>query len=169
MKYIMSMIKNFFRGCRYFCLGIKEMNRQKRTKTFTKQFPAIGEMTGKGVSINKCKGWFTTLPHYLCWDNVRVSITERWTDDKDLEAFATLFRMMNNHADEILATVKEQIKDPDILKNVDQVEMELHNFDLDGKTKHPYVCLNYNTERFYTTIFIEDDGKSVMVELSSNV
>ena len=24
MKYIMSMIKNFFRGCRYFCLGIIE-------------------------------------------------------------------------------------------------------------------------------------------------
>ena len=47
--------------------------------------------------------------------------------------------------------------------------MELHNFDLDGKTKHQYVCLSYNTDRFYVTIFVEDEGKDVLVDLNSNV
>lgn len=169
MKYIMSTIKNFFRGCRYFCLGIIEMNRQKRTQTFTKVFPGIGEMTGRGVSINKCRGWYMTLPHYLCWDEVKVSIRDKWKDENDLKAFALLFKMMNDHTDEILASVKKQIKDPDIFKNVDQVEMELHNFDLDGKTKHQYVCLSYNTDRFYVTIFVEDEGKDVLVDFNSNV
>lgn len=163
------MIKNFFRGCRYFCLGIIEMNRQKRTKTFTKVFPGIGEMTGRGVSINKCRGWYMALPHYLCWNNVKVSITDKWKDEDDLQSFASLYKMMNDQADEILASIKEQFKDPDILKNVDQVEMELHNFDFAGKTKHPYVCLCYNTDRFYVTIFVEGDGKDVLVELNSNV
>lgn len=163
------MIKNFFRGCRYFCIGVIEMNRQKRMQTFTKVFPGIGQMTGRGVSINKCKAWHMTLPHYLCWDNVRVSITEVWKDENDLELFASLYKMMTDHAEEILASVKTQIKDPGILNNVDRVEMELHNFDLDGKTKHQYVCLSYNTDRFYTTIFVEDDGKNVLVEINSNI
>lgn len=163
------MIVNFFRGCRYFCLGVIEMIRQKRMQTFTKVFPGIGQMTGRGVSVKKCRGWHMTLPHYLCWDNVKVSITEGWRDDSNLQVFASLYKMMNEHAEEILASVKAQIKDPDILKNVDQVEMELHNFDLDGKTKHQYVCLSYNTDRFYVTIFVEDDGKDVLVDLNSNV
>lgn len=163
------MIKNFFKSCRYFCLGIMEMNRQKRIKTFTKVFPGIGEMTGKGVSINKCRGWYMTLPQYLCWNNVKVSITDGCKDDNDLKVFASLYKMMNEHTEEILASVNAQIKNPDILKNVDQVEMELHNFDLDGITKHQYVCLNYNSDRFYVTIFVEDDGKDVLLELNSNV
>lgn len=109
------------------------------------------------------------LPHYLCWNNVKVSITDKWKDEDDLQSFASLYKMMNDQADEILASIKEQFKDPDILKNVDQVEMELHNFDFAGKTKHPYVCLCYNTDRFYVTIFVEGDGKDVLVELNSNV
>lgn len=100
---------------------------------------------------------------------MKVSITEGWKDDNDLQVFASLYKMMNEHAEEILASVKAKIKDPDILKNVDQVEMELHNFDLDGKTKHQYVCLSYNTDRFYVTIFVEDEGKDVLVDLNSNV
>lgn len=110
-----------------------------------------------------------TLPHYLYWDEVKVSIRDKWKDENDLKAFALLFKMMNDHADEILASVKKQIKDPDIFKNVDQVEMVLHNFDLDGKTKHQYVCLSYNTDRFYVTIFVEDEGKDVLVDFNSNV
>ena len=47
--------------------------------------------------------------------------------------------------------------------------MELHNIDLDGKTKHQYVCLSYNTDRFYVTIFVEDEGKDVLVDFNSNV
>ena len=47
--------------------------------------------------------------------------------------------------------------------------MELHNFDFDGKTKHQYVCLNYNTDGFYVTIFVEDEGKNVLVDFNSNV
>lgn len=168
MKYITSMIKNIFKGCRYFCLGVIEMNRQKRMQTFTKVFPGIGQMTGRGISISKSRGWYMTLPQYLCWNNVKVSITEGCKDDDDLQVFASLYKMMNEHAEEILASVETQIKDPDILKNVDQVEMELHNFDLDGKTRHQYVCLSYNTERFYITIFVEDDGKDVLVVLNSN-
>ena len=109
------------------------------------------------------------LPHYLCWNNVKLCITDRWKDEKDLEAFALLYKMMNEHADEIFASVSSQIKDTDILKNVDRVEMELHNFDLDGITKHPYVCLSYNTDRYYVTIFVENDGKDVLVEFNSNV
>lgn len=37
----MDMIMNFFRGCRYFCLGLIEMNLQKRTKTFIRVFPGL--------------------------------------------------------------------------------------------------------------------------------
>ena len=51
---------------------------------------------------------------------------------------------MIDQADVILASVKKQTEDPDILKNDDQVEMELHNLDLDGKTKHPYMCRRYS-------------------------
>ena len=162
MKYIIYMIKNFFRGCRYFCLGIIEMNRQKRTQTFTKVFPGIGEMTGIGVSANKCRGWYMIQSHYLCWDNVKICIREDLKNDKDLEVFTMLYKMMNDHADQILASVKKQIKAPDIFKNVDQVEMELHK-------KHQYVCLSYNTDRFYVTIFVEDKGKDILVSLNSNI
>ena len=115
------------------------MNRQKRMQTFTKVFPGIGQMTGRGVSINKSRGWFMILPQYLCWNNVKVSITEGWKDENDLQVFASLYTMMNEHGEKILDSVKTQMKDPDILKNVDLVEMELHSFDLDGKTRHQYV------------------------------
>lgn len=163
------MIMKFFRGCRYLYLGLIEMNRQKRTQTFTRVFPGIGEMTGKGTSISKCKAWHMTLPHYLCWDDVKVCITEKWKDENDLMDFASSYRMMTDQADEILASVKRQTEDLDILKNSDQVEMELHNLDLDGRTRHPYVCLSINTERSYTTILVEDGGKEVWVETCSNV
>lgn len=163
------MIMNFFRGCRYFFLCLIEMNRQKRTKTFTRVFPIIGEMTGKGTSISKCKTWYMTLPHYLCWKDVKVCISERWKDEKDLQDFASSYSMMIDQADEILASVKRQTEDSDILKIADQVEMELHNLDLDGRTRHPYVCLSINTERSYTTILVEDGGKEVWVETCSNV
>lgn len=163
------MIKNFFKGCRYFCLGLIEMNRQKRTKTFTRVFSGIGEMTGKGTSPSKCRAWYMTMPHYLCWNDVKVCITEKWKDENDLKSFALLYRMMIDQADVILASVKKQTEDPDILKNDDQVEMELHNLDLDGKTKHPYVCLSINTERSYATILVEDGGKEIWVETCSNV
>ena len=135
----MSMFKNFFRGCRYFWLGVIEMNRQKRMQTFTKVFPGIGQMTGRGVSINKSRGWFIILPQNHWRNNIKDSITEGWKDENDLQVFASLYTMMNEHGEKILDSVKTQMKDPDILKNVDLVEMELHNFDLDGKTRHQYV------------------------------
>lgn len=166
---IKNMILNFFSGCRYFCLGIIELNRLKRTQTFTKVFPGIGKMTGRGVNVSKCREWYMTIPHYLCWDNVKVCIKEELKNDNDLEVFAMLYKMMNDQADEIFASVKSKINEPSLLKNVDQVEMELHIFDFDGKTKHQYVCLSYNTDRFYATIFVEDECKDILVDLNSNV
>lgn len=99
---------------------------------------------------------------------MKVSITEAWRDDNDLQIFASLYKMMNEHAEEILASVKAQITDPAILRNIDQVEMELHNFDLDGATSHQYVCLSYNTESHFITIFIEDNGKEVLIQTNPN-
>ncbi len=85
------------------------MNRVERhlakfDKTFTQEFPVLGEMTGKGTSKKACTCW-DRIVDFLFWKDVRVLLLDVSTQ-ADADARVRQYALAVDHAEEIMADLE---------------------------------------------------------------
>lgn len=154
-------MKNIINNVTWFTRGLFLKLCPTPMTVFTKTVPGFGEMTCKAKNLKSCKTWKMTVPHCLFWDNVSVILPDPWKNDEELQTLQDLYKMLQDESDLIKKAITEQVPDPKFLKNYDEVWMEIHLYDIDGKTLFSFVNITYQTEDdlLFVAISIEKNGE----------